>query len=208
MLASAELYDPDSGRWTGTGSMIKARGGHTATLLSDGNVLVIGGYVLDAQGATEALASAELYDPRTGTWTATASMKQARSDLTATLLRNGKVLVVGNGRSAELYDPGDGSWTATGEMNQIRGFGSTATLLPDGTVLVAGGGSGVSGAASAELYDPNSGTWTATGSMTEGRLFHTATLLLEGPVLVAGGSLNDGSPTLASAELYEPATGH
>ena len=127
---------------------------HTATLLPNGKVLVAGGNFTGTGGA---LASAELYDPASGTWTATGSLATARYAHTATLLPNGKVLVAGGVgtsstslTSAELYDPASGSWTATGSLATARG-GHTATLLPNGKVLVAGGSNG-SALASAELY--------------------------------------------------------
>jgi Tol biopolymer transport system component len=214
-FASAELYDPATGRWTATGSMTTPRMGHTATLLSDGRVLVAGGeHYAVGSTAGGTLASAELYDPATGTWTATGSMTTPRSGHTAVLLPNGQVLVVGGGTTAELYDPGTGRWTATGSMATARGW-YTATLLNDGKVLVAGGSGGSIGTpagtlASAELYDPGTGTWVATGSMGTPRAFHTATLLPDGRVLIAAGAsvLRWGGDTLlASAELYDPSTG-
>ena len=97
----------------------------------------------------------------------------------------------------------DASWTPTGSMGTGRSE-HTATLLPSGNVLVAGGNGTLS---SEELYDPATGTWTATGSMSTTRFQHTATLLANGKVLVAGGSVEGGSSTLSSAELYDPATG-
>ena len=164
----AELYDPRNGSWTVTGSMHAGRADHAATLLPDGTVLVAGGSGILPSGAPGVVASAELFDPGSGTWTATASMITARSEYTATLLPDGTVLVAGGNSgssvigllaSAELYDPGSGTWTAAGSMIEAR-YGHMATLLRDGTVLVAGGFSPPINEplASAELYDPRSGT--------------------------------------------------
>src|SRR5437016_114968 len=99
-----------------------------------------------------------------------------------------------------------GAWTPTGSMATARGV-HTATLLPSGRVLVAGGNDGFSVLTSAELYDPVAGTWSETGSMIDGRHLHTATLLPSGKVLVAGGQKISASDVLASAELYDPVTG-
>jgi hypothetical protein len=146
----------------------------------------------------------------------TGAMKDARSGHTATLLKNGKVLVAGGSNcffgyyyyfsscslsAAELYDPASGTFASTGNMSTRRSF-QTATLLPNGRALVAGG---FNGGASAELYDPATGTFTDTGSMMVGRASHTATLLSNGKVLIAGGV--GVSSALATAELYDPATG-
>ena len=134
-------------------------------MLRNGKVLVAGGY------ATGPLATAELYDPATGAWSATGSLKTARFDHTATLLADGKVLVAAgyNGsivvRSAELYDPVTGTWQTTGQLTRAR-ENHTATLLSDGRVLVAGGNDTIgNGLDDAEIYDPASGTWSATDSL-------------------------------------------
>jgi N-acetylneuraminic acid mutarotase len=228
-LASAELYDPSTGTWSSTGSMVTPRSRHTATLLANGNVLVAGGFC-DPNGtkgcaAVEpngAMAVAELYDPRTGKWTATGSMTTERSLHTATLLADGKVLVAGAEHrdgifaSTELYDPGTGKWTATGSMITARTQQFAATLR-DGTVLIVGGIGPTSPTehdvlGSAEVYDPSHGKWTGSaGLITPRAQGGTAALLHDGTVIVAGGDpggVADGDPMLASAELYDPSLGN
>ena len=179
--------------------------GNTATLLRDGKVLVTGIAI------SEDLASAELYDP--GHREVDRRRKNDRdiADGTATLLHGWQSAVDPVRYSAatppQLYDPTSAKWTETGTLVQARLI-FTATLLPDGRVLVTGGMTtrgDTSVLASAEVYDPGSGTWTATGgNMIEARAHHTGTLLQDGKVLVAGGTY-PGS--LSSAELYHPATG-
>jgi len=218
-VTSAELFNPATGTWAATGAMNVARSGQTATLLPDGQVLVAGGgcngsgYGCDAGSFEAALSSAELYNPATGTWTKTGSMRDGRQDFTATLLKNGQVLAAGGFNNcdddfcsdintAELYNPATGKWTLTGSMQGAREQQS-ATLLPDGQVLVAGGlnegGFCCSQFeySSAELYNPATGTWAPTASMAAKHAGQTATLLPNGWVLVAGGGT-------AVAEIYEP----
>ena len=202
ILASAELYDPNTGQWSATGAMADLRVGHAAVLLPDGQVLVVGGGS-SSDGDGGPLSSAELYDPATGTWTATGSTAAGGSGRTATLLGDGTVLVVGGGVDlqpilfAELYDPATGQWTKTGDMVAYRS-NHTATLLLDGRVLVAGEDS-------AETYDPATGQWTATGPMPAPTIGHTATRLLDGRVLLAGSA--GGTDASAAADLYDPDTG-
>jgi len=174
------------------GALIRARAGHTATMLENGKVLVAGGF--NRRSDPSALASAELYDPATGTWTNTGQLATGRYGHTATLLPNGMVLVAGGldstglpSASVELYDVATGAWTATGSLINVREL-HTATLLPNGKVLVVGG-RGTSGVlATAELYDPPTGAWAAAGShLNNAHQSHTATLLADGSVLVAAG---------------------
>ncbi|CAF1220558.1 unnamed protein product [Adineta steineri] len=188
--------------WVSTGNMTSARYWHTASLLSNGKVLVTGG---SANGIF--LNSADLYDSSTGTWTPTSNMTDERIYHTASLLSNGKVLVTGGIaatsplNSPELYDPSTGTWTTTGNMTNAR-RSHTASLLSNGKVLVTGGiDNNANVLNSAELYDPSIGIWTTTGSMTNAREYHTASVLSNGLVLVTGG-YNGNTGILISAELY------
>lgn len=227
--ASAELYDPATGKWATTGALAIARSGHSATLLENGKVLVVGGAQGDPNQPNPRLASAELYDPATGKWANTGALTTARSSHTATLLETGKVLVTGGLRGeemgqdkasllaeAEIYDPATGKWSSTSPLPSARS-GHTATLLDSGRVLVVGGSQDLrtSGElyASAAVYDPATGKWTTASGSGGRRSGHTATLLKSGKVLVVGGLTNAGigpnaiadlAGRTAAAELYDP----
>ena len=192
-----------SGTWTTTGSLNTPRQGHTATLLANNQVLVVGG-----TAAGGILNSAELYNPVTGRWTVTGNMATSRIDHSATLLPNGRVLVAGGENaagplnSAELYDSATGHWTLTGHMTVARVLHG-ATLLQNGQVLVAAGDISVgSTGATAEIYDSSRGAWKATGSL---RSFHSfvLTVLQNGQAL----AVDQSDSSLTPGELYEPSTG-
>jgi hypothetical protein len=189
--------------------MAEARVGATSTVLRDGRVLVAGGFA-DGEG-NDARASAEIYDAATRTWTRTGDMLGARAGHSATLLKDGTVLVAGGGTSpthpvdtSETFDPASGSWSAAGKLHAANGS-PAATPLLDGRLLVAGGDKLGVASAAAELYDPAKRKWTATGSLVAARSGATATLLWTGRVLVVGGA--DGTTPLSSAELFDPYAG-
>jgi uncharacterized repeat protein (TIGR01451 family) len=209
VLTSTEIYDPAMNSWAPGASMANSRASLTLTRLGNGKVLAAGGYESSSIDGVQALASSELYDPATNTWSDADSMAVPRFLHTATLLPDGRVLVTGGSNfdavslsSAEVYDPVLNEWTTVAPMSALR-LGHSATLLPDGRVLVAGGHQLVVKVthASAELYDPTSNTWTPAAPLRTARQSHTAALLPSGTVLVAGGS---GTETLWSSELYDP----
>jgi len=210
-VPTAEIYDPATGSFTPMGSFQENTGCDfcpPSVALADGRVLF------------PLTNPAQIYDPATGSFTKTGSMIDYHN--AAALLMSGNVLLAGGeddfGRkdSAEVYDPSSGGFSATGSMAQRRSFHSL-TLLPDGTVLAAGGETDdctgdfcvfAGTLATAELYDSASGEFTATGSMNAVRESHTATLLNDGRVLLTGGQAYGGinifyGPT-ATAELYTP----
>jgi len=191
------LADP---AWTGTGKMIATRGYHATSILSGGQVLVVGGC---NSGAT--LGSAERFDPITSTWSAAAPMLAARMEPLATPLANGNVLVAGSlgvlVTAAEIYDPSANTWSPAGKMIAARG-NTTATRLSDGRVLYVGGSSAAP-LATVEAYDPTTNAWTAASPITIARAAHTAALLPDARVLVASGFDQHG--VISSVEIYDPA---
>jgi len=202
--ASAQIFDPATGTWMATGSMVTARSGHTLTLLADGRVLAAGGSA--DNDASHALTSAELFDPTTGSWSPTGSMTSARTKHIAARLLDGRVLVAGGeAASAELYDPATGRWTETGAMHDQRWL-FAATRLNDGRVLVEGTGH-LMGMSSAELFDPATGTWATTTPMAAERGNQRSVLLDDGRVLVIGGLHHrEPSERRIGPEIYDPAT--
>ena len=203
--------------WTAAPQMPTERvAGHTATLLTNGKLLVVGG----VKSAGAGTAAADLFDPVALTWTSVAPMNAMRSSHAATLLADGRVLVTGgstvsstaakgyvNNASAEIYDPVANTWTATPTMSVARSH-HTATLLPDGKVLVVGGENVLYLVEpTAEIYDPVANTWSAPRAQPiSPRSQHTATLLPSGLVLIAGGFdiVNGLLTPLTTAELYDP----
>ena len=190
--------------------MSAQRASHTATLLSNGKVLIAGGFV----GEENSLASAEIFDPKTNGFSQAENMRVERSSHTATLLPNGKILVAGgfNGNyldSAEIYDPTTGKFTSAPKMTTARS-NHIAVLLNNGKVLLAGGvGTDWTFLSSAEIYDPTGNTFTATGAMTTARESHTVTLLKDGQVLITGGHQGRRAAITiySSCEIYNPANG-
>ena len=215
-MASAEIYDPSTDSWSPADSMAQARGAPGAVLLSDGKVLVVGGWVSDRKW--EGLASAEIYDPSTDSWSRAGSMAQGRGVPVAVLLPDGRVLVIGGiggpgpvvGNSlagAEVYDPSTNSWFSAGWMEKAR-YSHTAVTLADGRVLVTGGRTREHPRkevlALAEIYDPSTDSWSRAGSMAQTREDHSAVLLADGRVLVVGGRAWPNGSLLASTEIYDP----
>lgn len=202
----ADLNESDSFK---VRRMTAGRAAHTATLLGDGRVLIVGGF---REGGAS-LSSVELFDPKTGLVSATGSLRAPRAGHTATLLPNGKVLISGgfNGDyldTSEIYDPVAGSFTPGEKLTKPRSE-HTATKLPDGTVLLAGGvGTGWTFLADSEVYDPSTGKFVPAGNMSTPRESHTATLLKDGKVLITGGHKDrrTAMTVYSSTEIYDAKT--
>jgi N-acetylneuraminic acid mutarotase len=193
-------------QWATTTPMSTTRAGHICANLSNGNVLVAGGW-----DYTSNLSSAEIFDAQTNTWTSVTPMNETRYLATATTLDNGNILVVGgyNGNSnlssCELYNATTNTWTLTGSLTVGRSS-HTATKLQNGKVLIVGGYTGSLNTPVCELYDPANNTWTSAGNLTFGRSYHTATILNSGNVAIIGGYDPNSTFQLTSVEIYDTTT--
>jgi TIR domain/Kelch motif len=209
----SEIYDPIQNLWKPTGNLNHARQEHSTTLLTNGKVLVAGGYGINNSGNYEFRSTAELYDPdpnvRQWAFTKGGNMSLGRTKPTAIQLLGGNVLVVGgwNGKDpldiAEVYDYGRESWSRVRPMNTGRIFPSVI-LLPDGKVLVAGGWDKNGTSNTAELYEPDTQNWISLPPMHTGRAGSAMTWLPSvKKVLAVGGTDNSGN-LIKTAELYGP----
>lgn len=213
VLSSAEIFDPGTGAWTEAPAMHDRRFAFGLVKLGDGRVLAAGGSSINAQGGVTALASAELFDPRSGGWTPAGPMLAARAAFVSARLPDGRVLVAGgadaDGRDiadADIFDPAVGAFTRAAPMTTPRQAAS-ATVLSDGSVLVVGGSNGDSSIGRADLFRPADGSWSAAGALHQARRLQGASLLPDGRVLVSGGEQVAGGArtSLKSAELFDPA---
>jgi hypothetical protein len=211
------IFDPKTGHWTAGTDMLHARAYPMVVALADGSILAAGGSL-----NLHPLDTAERYYPENGTWVAAGRLNVPRTQGTLTLLSDGRVLAVGGGvggspdwtatASTEIFDPTTGNWTVAAPMSVARAY-HTATLLPDGEVLVAGGATTYNGtrgtvAKSAEIYNPRNNSWRSAAPMSVARYADAGVGLTDGRVLVAGGwsFTTNTDPSLASAEIYDPAS--
>ncbi len=204
-----EVWDPTTGKLSRIDSTVRPRVSPTATLLLDGRVLVVGGFGGQYAYPSSAVATAELWDPATASFVETGAMAEARVGHTATLLADGRVLVVGgvgpgtDNATAEVWDPGSGLFAPAGRLTHGRS-GHAATLLLDGRVLVGGGvTSEGTRLGERELWDPQTSRFESSGSYLDRPAMASWTRLLDGRVLLVGGLAysGDGSP-LEQAFLF------
>jgi hypothetical protein len=211
LLAALAVTTLRSQTWQYTASMSVERRMLTLTVLEDNTVLAIGG----ADANSRSLATCEIYDPATASWAMTAPMQTPRVRHTATKLADGRVVVIGGDVSGdaavrptpsiEIYDPATRRWSPGGNLLVAR-MNHTATLLPDGRILVVGGYNG-SFLAECEIYDPATGSVTVTAPLLRGRMDHQSILLANGSVMMCGGRIGGTNGLfLNDCEIYDPAT--
>jgi hypothetical protein len=215
-----EIYEPLVGPISAlTSKMVEGRRSHTATALQNGRLLIVGGKKSQS-GIAVGVSSSEIFDRRTQAFVSGPTLPSVRFSHTATLLKDGRVLIAGGDMdcgttcpiaSSLIYDPAAGAFLNTGNLNEPR-FSHSATLLQDGRVLIAGGytltgiPALITEASTYDIYDPSTGLFTSAGPMREPRAFHTATLLNDGRVLIAGGQDSFSNATDAT-ETFDPRNG-
>jgi hypothetical protein len=222
-LASAEIFDPAAGTFTAAGKMNAPREGPTVALLKDGRVLIVGGLLHEGDNLFIVLA-AEIFDPTTNQFTVTGRMQVPHADQAMVGLPDGKVLLLGGYRAnpigpgnvatkeIEAFDPATGMFSTVGQLNEGR-VSPTATLLPDGKVLIAGGfdvsaDQQAIASTTVEVFDPATGMSSTPTAMSEPRLDQVAETLADGRVLLAGGLTGATlDHSTATADLFDPATG-
>lgn len=208
-MNTAEIFNPETNEFTTTGNMIESHCNHTATLLENGEVLIIAGWK-----AGQRSDAVEIYNPKTGEFRLAARLEKPLQAQNTVLLKNGKVLIVGGNSAsndyqmqAYLYDYKTNSFEKTGKLNYGR-MAFTATLLNNGNVLITGGQSfnnnGIEILNKAELYNHATGVFTVTGDMNFSRYKHGAVLMQNGNVLIAGGSdKNDWNGKYKNSEVFD-----
>jgi Kelch motif/Galactose oxidase, central domain len=226
-VASAEIYDPQTGLWRDTRQaalgggpllMSIARNAHTAVKLSDGRVLIAAG-----TGNGGSIAAAEIFDPATETFTPTGSLNLARGGHETVVLADGRVMLLAGRSTAapcctvastEIYNPATGTWSFAASVPTGTSLGTIfpgytdhrAALLNDGKVLLTGGYNGATGmvASAALRYDPAGNNWEVLTPMRSVRLQHSIAVLPNGKVLIAGGRVTDSTNSFTSTEIYDP----
>jgi hypothetical protein len=222
-LATVQRFNPYSTFWDVMAPMTSPRAFPTITVMTDGRVLVAGGWTTHPATGWTASASAEIYDPTANSWSSAGTMSAARSLASAVRLADGRVLVTGGATSwlgsgvtsttlpivssADIYDPGSGVWQSAGPMGQARAT-HTSAVLPNGLVMVMGGWGNKDqrGLASTEIFDPAAGRWYAAPPMLTPHAQARLVVLQDGRPMVIGG-VDGQAKTTAATEVFDPDTG-
>lgn len=231
-IARTLIYDGATDRWSLGADIPQARFGESAAIMPDGEVLVAGGFGPSSAGLAPVLSSTYLYDPRRDSWQRSGDLPVAKADAEATLLSDGRVLLVGgsvplprpaqlpNGAitdvqssgSVEIFDPRTGMWSEVAALPELR-TGEILAALPHGDAIAAGGCVSSNGRLDStravdtvDLFDSGPGTWTEGPKLPEGRCGGSGMALADGRVLVMGGFTQTGDP-ITTALLFDPAAG-
>jgi hypothetical protein len=208
-----EIYNPATGTWSETGSLMEERANFEAIRLSDGKVLAVGG-VTESVGAATLLKTCEIFDPTTGVWSSTGALQQTNTAVTLSLMPDGKVISVGghggdpDGQlsACEVYDPQTRNWSPVTSLNIGRSINHQSPIfLPDGRLLIAGGNTAGGGTPTCEIYDPSSDSWSLTGSLLDPLRLVVLSGLPDGNGLAIEGWYGD-SPQ-GRTQLYDPEAG-